>query len=190
MIKQSISYVDYNGENQTEDFYFNLSKAEILEMMVADENIVESLQNLAKNGTATQAMNWFKDLIQKSVGEKSEDGKRFVKSPEITKNFMESPAFSEFLFDIIQNPAKSEPFVQGLLPNDVLAAMQTEIEGEKAVEFANKSEAARALSERNMQGFKKKEAPKKEAPKNPAEMSTEELEALLARRKGESTDSQ
>ena len=76
MLKKIISYTDYNGNERTEDFYFNLSKAEIMEMeMSTSGGLSEVIQNVVKTQDVPSIIKIFKDLILKAYGEKSPDGK-------------------------------------------------------------------------------------------------------------------
>jgi hypothetical protein len=88
MLKKTITYTDYNGVERTEDFYFNLNKAEILEMELSTEG---GLQQMIEKIIAAQDMpalsKYFKDIILMSYGEKSPDGKRFIKNQEIRDAF-------------------------------------------------------------------------------------------------------
>lgn len=185
MIKQTVTYTDFNGVKQTEDFYFNLSKAELIDMLIDEENVVEELQRLTETNDAKEALKWFRKLVRMSIGRRSEDGKRFHKNAEILADFEETEAYSEFLFSLVSDPSKGGEFINGLLPSDILASAQMEIEKGK---FENSSEAIRALSEQKMQGFNKKEEKKSEdKPKiDVSKMSEAELRAALeARVKGE-----
>lgn len=88
MLKQSITYKDYNNIERTEDFYFNLTQAEIVEMVaMSDEDLAEKLKKIVEAKNGTEIMRTFKDILFRSYGEKSSDGKRFVKSQEISKSF-------------------------------------------------------------------------------------------------------
>ena len=81
MLKKEITYTDYNGQERTEDFYFNLSKAELIEMQASvDGGLDEHLIKLVKNNNQPEIFKFFKDLVLKAYGEKSDDGRRFVKS--------------------------------------------------------------------------------------------------------------
>ena len=85
MLKKTITYHDYNGVEYTQDFYFNLSKAEIMEMGLGTTGgLAEMIQKIVAAQDAPSIIKVFKDLILKSYGEKSADGKRFIKSDEIS----------------------------------------------------------------------------------------------------------
>ena len=96
MIKKTIEYVDYNGENRKEEFYFNLSKAEVMELeMSKNGGLSEYIQRIVKSSDNAAIMALFKEIICKAYGEKSLDGKRFIKNKELTDAFVQTEAYSE-----------------------------------------------------------------------------------------------
>ena len=81
MLKKTITYTDYNGVERKEDFYFNLTKAELMEMeMSTAGGLAETIQKIVDTKDAPSIIKIFKDLVLKAYGEKSADGKRFIKS--------------------------------------------------------------------------------------------------------------
>ena len=120
MLKKTIKYTDYNGEEQTEDFYFNLSKAELTEMELSTTGgYGEMLQGIVAAEEHTKLVPIIKDIIFKSYGEKSEDGKRFIKSPELSTAFSQTEAYSELFMEIATDAELSAAFVNGIIPVDV-----------------------------------------------------------------------
>lgn len=118
MIKWKIKYVDYNGDEQEEDFYFNLNKAEIMEMdLNANGAYSEYLQRIVDQRDGKKIAEEFKKLILKSYGEKSPDGRRFVKSEEKSNEFMQTEAYSELYIQLATEPGAAEKFITGVLPN-------------------------------------------------------------------------
>ena len=84
MLKKTINYTDYNGMERKEDFYFNLNKAEVAEMELSTEGgLAEMIQKIVSSKDTPSIVKIFKDLILKAYGEKTPDGKRFVKSKEL-----------------------------------------------------------------------------------------------------------
>lgn len=117
MIKWPITYTDYNGETHTEDFYFNLNKAEVTEMnLEANGAYAEYLQRIVEQRDGKQIAHTFKNLILSSYGEKSADGRRFVKSEEMRKEFEQSEAFSELYMQLAFDPDTATKFMEGILP--------------------------------------------------------------------------
>ena len=120
MLKKTIDYVDYNGVKRTEDFYFNLTKAEIMEMELGTEGgMAEMLQRIVSAQDTPTIVKVFKDLVLKAYGEKSADGKRFVKSDEIATAFSQTEAYSQIFMELATNTDKAAEFVNGIMPSDV-----------------------------------------------------------------------
>lgn len=117
MLKKTITYTDYNGTERTEDFYFNLTKAELMEM---EMETVGGLENKLKKIVAAQdtpqIIEVFKDIIGRSYGEKSDDGKRFIKSPEITNAFFQTEAYSELFMEMATDDKAAAAFINGIVP--------------------------------------------------------------------------
>ena len=120
MLKKTITYTDYNGVERTEDKYFNLSKAEIMEMeMSTAGGFAEMVQGIVKAQDAPAIMKIFKDIILKSYGEKSPDGKRFIKSKELSDEFSQTEAYSDLFMELCTNAEASAAFINGIIPADV-----------------------------------------------------------------------
>lgn len=117
MLKRTFTYKDYDGVERTEDCYFNLSKAEVSEMELTFEGGLAKYLNKiaeAKNGKAI--MEKFKWLILKAYGEKSDDGRRFMKSEEISKAFEETEMYNILFMELITDAKKASDFVAAILP--------------------------------------------------------------------------
>lgn len=118
MIKWKIKYTDYNGDPQEEEFYFNLSKAEVMEMdLNANGAYSEYLQRIVDTRDGKKIAEEFKNLILKSYGEKSPDGRRFIKSEDKTQEFMQTEAYSELYIQLATEEGAAEKFITGILPN-------------------------------------------------------------------------
>lgn len=117
MLKKTITYPDYNGNTLTEDFYFNMSKAEVMEM---EHGISGGLGEMLTRMVAAQdiptIMKFFKRFILKAYGEKSPDGKRFVKSDELSTAFSQTEAYSQLYMELMTNAEDAAAFVNGVLP--------------------------------------------------------------------------
>lgn len=117
MLKKTVSYVDYNGVERTEDFYFNLSKAEVTEMELSVEGgFSKMLEDIVKSNDNMQIVKLFKEIVLKAYGEKSADGKRFVKSKEIAEAFSQTEAYSEIFMELALNEDAAAAFVNGIMP--------------------------------------------------------------------------
>lgn len=120
MLKKTINYVDLNGVARREDFYFNLSKPEIIKMQGSVKGGYDvRLKGIAADLNGANIMEFFEDLIRRSYGEKSEDGRRFMKSDEISKAFMETPAYEVLFEELITNDKAAADFVNAIMPADV-----------------------------------------------------------------------
>lgn len=117
MLKKTITYTDYNDVERTEDFYFNLTKAEILEMEASKvgglSNIIQIIVN---SQDASEIIPLFKEIVLKAYGEKSLDGKRFVKNKEITEGFAQTEAYSQLFMELATDDKAATAFINGIMP--------------------------------------------------------------------------
>lgn len=126
MIKKTITYKDYNDVERTEDFYFNLSKAEVTEMeMSTTGGLAEQIKRIVAAQDQPAIIKIFKDLILKAYGEKSADGKYFVKSEEISVRFSQTEAYSQLFMELATDADAAAKFVNGIVPAD--AAKQAQL---------------------------------------------------------------
>lgn len=117
MLKKTVTYVDYNGVERTEDFYFNLSKAEVTEMELSVEGgFSKMIEEIVKSNDNVRIIELFKQMVLKAYGEKSADGKRFVKSKEIAEAFSQTEAYSEIFMELALDEKAAAAFVNGIIP--------------------------------------------------------------------------
>lgn len=117
MRKETITYADYNGNELTEDFYFNFTKAEVMEMELSTAGgLAETIQKVVAAQDAPAIFKIFKELILKAYGEKSADGKRFVKSKEISEGFAQTEAYSILVMKLATDADAAADFVNGIVP--------------------------------------------------------------------------
>ena len=117
MLKKTITYIDYNGTERKEDFYFNLSKAEIMEMeMGTTGGMVEMINKIVAAQDAPAIIDMFKKMILKAYGEKSADGKRFIKSKELSEAFSQTEAYSQLFMELATDADAASKFVNGIVP--------------------------------------------------------------------------
>lgn len=117
MLKKTITYKDYNGVERTEDFMFNLTKAEILEMQLTkDGGMDAAIKKIVDAKDAPEIMKVFKDLILRSYGIVSDDGRRFIKSKEISDSFAQTEAFSMLFMELATDTDAASAFVNGIVP--------------------------------------------------------------------------
>lgn len=120
MYKKTVTYTDYNGVERTESFYFNLSEAEIVEMELGvDGGWHERMQRIIDSKDSPTIMREFKNLIMMSYGEKSEDGKRFVKSPALSEAFVQTEAYNKIFMEIVTDAKAASDFANGIIPEKV-----------------------------------------------------------------------
>lgn len=140
MLKKTITYTDYDGVQRTEDFYFNLSKAEITEMELSMEGGMRAyIQKIIAAKSQLALVTLFKEIVMKSYGKKSPDGRLFMKNDAIRAEFEAHPAYSMIYMDLVTDEAKASAFVNGIMPADM--ANQN-----PAMEMAATASAAPALS--------------------------------------------
>ena len=118
MIKKTITYTDYNGRERTEDFYFNLTEAEISEMEYGvTGGLSGMLTKIINADDMPRIIEVFKNLILKSYGEKSDDGKRFIKSEELSTAFSQTEAYSKLFMELGNNDEAASEFINGIMPH-------------------------------------------------------------------------
>ena len=132
MLKKTIKYVDFNDEERVEDFYFNLTKAELTEMNFSEEGGLQNvLRQIMNTRSYTKIAELFKTIILKSYGEKSPDGKRFIKTDEngrpLSKNFEETQAYSELYMELASNDEAATAFIIGIIPKDIRESVKKEV---------------------------------------------------------------
>lgn len=134
MLKETRTYTDYDGVERTEDFYFALSKAELAEMELSTDGGMQSMiERIINSKDNKKIVEIFKEILLKSYGEKSDDGKRFVKSPELSKAFSETPVYSDMFMELATDEAKASAFIDGILPSDMQAQL-AEVRKNKEIE--------------------------------------------------------
>lgn len=117
MLAKKIPYTDFNGNPREETFYFNLSKAEILEMELGVAGgMTKLIESMVAAEDGPGLAKFYKDIILKSYGEKSLDGKRFIKSQEIRDAFEQTDAYSELYMELVTDRDKASEFVRGIMP--------------------------------------------------------------------------
>lgn len=123
MLKRAITYTDYNGNTRTEDFYFNISKAELAEMeLTTNGGFGEMIQKIIKANDQPAVIKLFKMIILKAYGEKTPDGKYFNKSEELSDAFSHTEAYSELFMELATDSEAASAFVNGIIPQDVKPA--------------------------------------------------------------------
>ena len=141
MLKETITYTDYNGVSRTEDFYFNLTKAELMEMeMGIAGGFAEYINQIIAAQDVPSLMKIFKEIILKSVGKKSADGRLFIKNEEIATEFSQTEAYSELFMKLSTDDGAAAKFINGIMPAEI---------AEQAVKMEMPTNGIAALSTTN-----------------------------------------
>ena len=122
MLKKTITYTDYNGETRKEDFFFNMTRAEVTEMELSiDGGLSDMIKRVTEAKDVPTIIKIFKDLVLKAYGVKSPDGKRFIKSKELSEEFSQTEAYSDLFMELATDSAAAAAFVNGIMPQDIQA---------------------------------------------------------------------
>ena len=122
MYTKVIKYEDYDGNQRQMEAHFHLNKAELMEMQASwDGGLEKVLKKIVEEKDQKRMIEMFKMIILKSYGEKSLDGNRFMKSPEITAAFTQTEAYSELFMELATNDKSASEFVNGIMPKSLLA---------------------------------------------------------------------
>lgn len=120
MLKKTIKYKDFNGNEREEDFYFNLMQSEIAELELSTAGgFTESIQKIIQTQDGPEIIKQFKKIILKSYGEKSADGKRFIKSDELSEAFSQTNAYSELFMELATDDEAASVFINGIVPDEL-----------------------------------------------------------------------
>lgn len=140
MLKKKVTYTDFDGNKRTEDFYFNLTKAELMELELSKEGgMQKTIDKIIASQSVPQIVEIFKELILKAYGEKSADGRRFMKTPEITEAFKQTQAYSDIFMELSTDDKAAAAFIQGIIPEDYALT-------EEEIEKARNSEEIKAIA--------------------------------------------
>ena len=123
MIKKTITYTDYDGVTRTEDFFFNLSKPELMEMdMSASGGMEKMIKRIVDTQDGQKIIEIFKDIIFRSYGEKSDDGKRFIKVRDghrLAEDFVQTEAYNELYMELATDDKAAAEFINGVIPQSL-----------------------------------------------------------------------
>lgn len=128
MLVKEITYTDYNGVTRTEEFCFNLNKAELMEMELSQSGgMTTMLKQIISSRDIPKLIELFKKIILASYGVKDTDGKRFIKNEELTEAFKQTEAFSDLFMLLVSNDEEAAKFINGVIPQDISNEVQKEI---------------------------------------------------------------
>ena len=135
MLKKTITYTDYDGMERTEDFWFNLSKTELTKLDAElPGGVLGVLRKIIDKKDRKALVDFIETLILRSYGEKTLDGKRFVKTPNMAEEFMQTPAYDELFMSILSDTDSQTSFINGVIPQSM--AKEIEQTDKKQVENA------------------------------------------------------
>ena len=118
MLKKTITYTDFDGNQRTEDHYFNLTETELVFwQMETPGGLKAKLEQIMVAGDTPKLMMEFKDIIKRTYGRKSADGRKFEKSDEITQDFMSSLAYNEFIMEMVTSDTAASDFINAVVPD-------------------------------------------------------------------------
>lgn len=122
MLKKTITYEDYNGDTVTDDFYFNLTKVECMELEYsfgANNTLSNTITTLVESEDVGALIAAIKKILLMSYGIKTPDGKRFIKNDSVREEFEQSPAFEKIYWDLVTNQDEAASFISGIVPQNV-----------------------------------------------------------------------
>jgi hypothetical protein len=133
VFKRTITYTNFDDEEVSEVFYFNISKPELLDMEVKfKQGMSKRIQTMIDSNDRKELLETFKELVLLSYGEKSEDGRRFIKSDQISKEFTQTAAYDALFMELATSDVALVAFLNGILPKDMQGSITIEEVREKA----------------------------------------------------------
>lgn len=128
MLKKTITYTDFDGNERTEDLYFNLTKAELMELQMSEIGGLEKrLRGIIMAQNGVEIMKFFKDIFLNSYGVKSPDGRRFIKNEEVKADFEQTEAYSQLFMELVTDADKMADFIKGVIPADLAGQVDEEM---------------------------------------------------------------
>lgn len=117
MLRKKITYTDFDGNSRTEEFYFNLTQTElVMSELGASDNLSERIKRIVDAKDNAAIMQQFEKIILSAYGEKSADGKKFVKNAEISEAFKSSAAYDALFMELISNEGSAAEFIKSIIP--------------------------------------------------------------------------
>lgn len=178
MLKKTITYEDFNGETVSEEHFFHLSTAELLEMEFHQQGgmsaLLEEIQNTEDRG---KMIDLFKEIVSKAYGKRSPDGKKFIKTQELREEFLSSEAYSALFMDLITNENEAATFFTGMLPKDIGKNLSLPRESKPEPRVISRAEAAAMPSSELTRGLTSGtiQISKEEPKPQPRELSQAEM---------------
>lgn len=128
MLKKTVTYTDFDGNERTEELYFNLTKAELMELQMSEIGGLEKrLKGIIMAQNGVEIMKFFKDIFLNSYGVKSPDGRRFIKNDEVRTDFEQTEAYSQLFMELVTDADKMADFIKGVIPSDLASQVDEEM---------------------------------------------------------------
>lgn len=157
MLKKTIAYTDYNGNEQVDEFYFNLSKPELIELEVGqEESFSDYITRIVAAEKRSDIIATMKRIIGMSYGVKSGDGKRFMKSPEMLEEFKSTAAYEALFTELATDASAAAEFINGIIPGD-LGKLSAKSDGEAKDETPRYVRENRPATQAEIRGMNKAE---------------------------------
>lgn len=132
MLKKTITYEDFNGETVSEDFFFHLSKAELVEMELSYEGgLSEALKRIVAAEDTKAIISEFKKIVLGSYGKRSDDGRRFIKNQELRDEFESTEAYSTLFMELVTDTSAAIEFINGIVPSGLAEEAAQVVNAEK-----------------------------------------------------------
>lgn len=120
MLKKTITYEDFNDEEVTEDLYFHLTEAEIVELQFSQKGgLKEALERMIRTQDGGTIMTEMRKMIMKSYGKRSDDGARFIKNDQVREEFESSQAYSKLFMELVTDAVAAAEFINGVVPKEL-----------------------------------------------------------------------
>ena len=133
MFSRTFTYKDYNGNTRTDTWYFNLDKAELVKMELGAWGGLDALmKRLVREENPEKIVETFEKIILTAVGEKSPDGRKFIKNEEIREDFRQTPAYADLFYELVMDSEKANAFFKACMPEELAAAITEKENAEKA----------------------------------------------------------
>lgn len=138
MLTKKITYEDFDGNKVTEECQFHLTKSELMKMELSEVGgMYATLEKMVNENNTPKLVEYFDRFIKASYGKKSDDGKKFIKTEEATRDFASGLAYDQLLFDLLSNPDEAVAFFKGIVPKELASQIDTRaIEDAKAKALA------------------------------------------------------
>lgn len=151
MFGRTFTYKDYNGNTRKDTWYFNLTKAELMKMELGAWGGLDALlKRLIREEKPEKIVDMFEKIILGAVGEKSPDGRRFIKNEQIRQDFYQTQAYSDLFFELVTDPEKLTAFLKGAIPEDLAQKIDEKDQAEAEAEAAEKDQAEAAETASNV----------------------------------------